>query len=306
MSLGLLFPGQGVQHADMLPWLEADPLAAPVLKTMADVLGVDWRERLTDDTWACGNLVAQTLITGVSLAAWATLAPQLPAPVVVAGYSVGELAAYSAAGVFDAEAALMLAQRRAHAMDRCASGGSHGLMSVASGAFRPDIAALCAQFDLAVAILINVDHVILGGSLDALRAAAKELSACGAGSTLLRVRLASHTPTMAAAAREFAGIVEPMVWQRGGCFIANNVDGSTRRDVRPLKHALASQIDHTVRWDQCMDSLAERRPRCVLEVGPGTSLARMLAVHSPDLPVRSIDEFRSAAAAIAWVRSRLA
>ena len=108
------------------------------------------------------------------------------------------------------------------------------------------------------------------------------------------------------AAREFAGIIEPMVWQRSGCLIANNVDGSTRREVGPLKHALAAQIDHTVRWDQCMDRLAERRPRCVLEVGPGTSLARMLSAHSPDLPVRSVDEFRSAAAAIAWVRSRLA
>ena len=306
MSLGLLFPGQGVQHADMLPWLEADPLAAPVLKTMAGTLGADWRERLVDDAWAFGNVVAQTLVTGVSLAAWAALAPQLPSPVAVAGYSVGELAAYGAAGVFDAETALGLAQHRAHAMDRCALEGSHALMSVASGAARPDIAAVCTQFGLAVAIMINEDHVILGGSVDALHAAAHALNAYGAASTHLRVRLASHTPMMEAAAREFAGIIEPMVWQRSGCFIANNVDGSTRREVGPLKHALASQIDHTVRWDQCMDRIAERGLRCALEVGPGSSLARMLAVHSPDLPVRSVDDFRSAAAVIAWVRSQLA
>ena len=35
MTLALLFPGQGVQHAAMLPWLEAEPLAAAVLAVMA-------------------------------------------------------------------------------------------------------------------------------------------------------------------------------------------------------------------------------------------------------------------------------
>jgi len=306
MSLGLMFPGQGVQHADMLPWLEAEPLAAPVLKTMAETLGADWRSRVADDTWACGNAVAQTLITGVSLAAWAALSPHLPLPGVVAGYSVGELAAYAAAGVFDAELALELARHRAQAMDRCAPDGSHGLMAVTAGVVRPDITSLCAQLDLAVAIQTAPDQVILGGPLDALRAAASLLDMSGSTTTLLRVRLASHTPTMQAAARAFASFIEPMVWQRSRCLVANNVDGVSRRDPHLLKQALASQIDQTVHWGQCMDRLAERRPRCLLEVGPGTSLARMFAAHSPDIPVRSVDEFRSPAAAIAWIRKQLA
>jgi len=46
MNYALLFPGQGSQHADMLPWLEAEALAAPVLQAMADILGADWRQRL--------------------------------------------------------------------------------------------------------------------------------------------------------------------------------------------------------------------------------------------------------------------
>ena len=35
MTLALLFPGQGTQHPDLLPWLERTPACAPVLAAMA-------------------------------------------------------------------------------------------------------------------------------------------------------------------------------------------------------------------------------------------------------------------------------
>ena len=93
---------------------------------------------------------------------------------------------------------------------------------------------------------------------------------------------------------------------RSRCPIASNLDGVGRRDAAAIKHMLAAQIDHPLRWDRCMETLAERRPRCVLEVGPGTSLARMWAARHPEVPVRSVDEFHSAQAVIAWVRRALA
>ena len=305
MSLALLFPGQGVQHAEMLPWLDADPAAAPVLATMTAQLGANWRERLGDDAWACANPVAQTLITGVSLAAWSALAPQLPDPAAVAGYSVGELAACCAAGVFDAPAALALAQQRAAAMDACASGAEQGLMSVA-GVQAGDLATLCERFDLSVAIRLGIDRCVLGGTTRALRASMPAFGAVGAETGLLRVRLASHTSSMAPAARAFAAIVEPLPWRRSVCPVVSDLDGAGRRDPAALKQALAEQIDHTVQWDRCMDTLAERAPRCVLEIGPGTSLTRLWSAHRPDVPARSVDEFRSAAAVVDWVRRVLA
>ena len=90
MSLALLFPGQGTQYAGMLSWLESEPRAIPVLAAMATDLGQDWRARLNDEAWSRTNRVAQSLMTGVTLAAWQALAPYLPQPTVVAGYSVGD------------------------------------------------------------------------------------------------------------------------------------------------------------------------------------------------------------------------
>ena len=304
MSLALLFPGQGVQHAAMLPWLQHEDGASAALAMIAGRLGSDWRDRLCDEDWACGNVVAQTLITGVSLAAWSAVAAHLPSPVAVAGYSVGELAACCAAGVFDLPTALTLAHQRALAMDACAGTQAQGLMAV-TGASVVDVESLCERFDLAMAIRIDVDRCVVGGTRDALQTGATAIAALGAETTPLRVRVASHTAKMTAAARAFATSLEPLEWHAARCVIANDLDGAGRRDPLSLKHALARQVDHTVLWDRCMDTVAERRPRCVLEAGPGSSLSRMWSARHPEVPIRSLDEFRSAAAVVDWVRREL-
>jgi [acyl-carrier-protein] S-malonyltransferase len=61
-----------------------------------------------------------------------------------------------------------------------------------------------------------------------------------------------------------------------------------------------------VLWDACMETLAERAVTCVLEVGPGTSLSALWRGRYPHVPARSVDEFRSAEAAGAWVIRSLA
>lgn len=305
MSLVLLFPGQGVQHAGMLAWLDAHHRAAAPLAALAQSIGADWRGRLTDEAWATSNAVAQCLLTGLSLAAWQVLAPDLPAPVAVAGYSVGELAACAAAGVFDATAAQLLARERAAVMDVCAAQIDGGLIAV-SGLTSGAIDALCARFGLSVAIRSAADRCVLGGPLAGLAAAAAAAPEAGGQSTVLRVQVASHTPAMADAAVAFAEFILPLPWQPATCVMATNLDGRGRRDAAALKRALAQQIARTVEWERCMDTLAERRPRCVLEVGPGTSLARLWAARHPGVLVRSVDEFHSAAAVVAWTRQTLA
>ncbi|MBC7728918.1 MAG: acyltransferase domain-containing protein [Microbacteriaceae bacterium] len=303
MSLALLFPGQGVQHAAMLPWLDAEPLAAPMLKAMA--LGDDWRARLADEDWASSNRIAQPLMTGVALAAWAVLAPRLSKPAMVAGYSVGELAAFSVAGLFSADEALQLAQQRAALMDHCAGTEPGGLLAV-SGVGVASLGEQLVRFGLAVAIRLGIDRCVLGGTLAALAAITPELLARGADLTPLKVRLPSHTAAMGPAALDFAALLAPLNWPGNAqAVVVCNLDGAGRRESQALKQALARQIDHTVEWERCMTTLAERRPRCVLEVGPGTSLARMWAARFPEVPVRSVDEFQSAQAVAAWVERTL-
>lgn len=297
MRYAVIFSGQGMQHAAMLPWLPDSPLT----RALEARLGRDdWRTALADPDWAQANRHAQMLLAAVQTTAWQVLAAGLPPPAAVAGYSVGELAAGAAAGAYDAETALALADCRARLMDACAQDRPGGLLAV-GGLAEARLAALCEQSCTQAAIVNGPDAWICGGP-DASLALLQDLAqAAGARCTRLKVAVPSHTRWMHAAARAFAEALEEIEMQapRACRFVSNT--GQAATTAAELRHALAWQIDHTVQWQACMDELHDSQPRCVLEIGPGQALARLWNARHPDIPARSIDEFHSAASAIGWV-----
>jgi [acyl-carrier-protein] S-malonyltransferase len=299
MTIALLFPGQGTQHEAMLPWLESELPARPVLDRMAAALGDDWRKRLPDAAWSRSNAVAQPLVTGCSVAALAALAPALPRVVAVAGYSVGELAACVAAGMLDADAAMTLAARRAAAMDACAADGAAGLLGL-SNIDAGDVDAACARWGLEVAIRTGERRCIVGGPTAALAQAATHLAELGAKTTPLCVRVASHTSAMRAAVPALAQALALARWHAPRVAWVAGITGTVLREPAEVRRVLAEQVATTIRWDACMDAVAERRPAAVLEVGPGTTLARLWNERHPAIPVRSCDEFASASQVLDW------
>lgn len=299
MSFALLFSGQGTQHAAMLPWLADDDA---VVRDMSQRLGVeDWRQAMADSTWAERNDNAQVLLTGLASAAWAQLAPKVARPAAIAGYSVGELAAFSAAGVMDAQAALALAQQRAEAMDECAARVPGGLLAI-NGLPDSRLSRLLTESGLAVAIRNGAESVVLGGPVAALAYAQRIASDEGAQCTRLRVNVASHTPWMREAAQGFAQALGGVPLRSPQVPLFSNA-ADRIRDAESAGAALAMQIACTVRWDECMENIAARQVRCVLEVGPGQALARIWNRHCPSVPARSCDDFRSVAAVVGWLES---
>jgi [acyl-carrier-protein] S-malonyltransferase len=111
---------------------------------------------------------------------------------------------------------------------------------------------------------------------------------------------------MAGAARAFAEQLAALPFAVPRTTLVCNLGAATPRRAEALKQALAGQIAATVPWDACQDAIAERRVRCVLEVGPGSTLSRLWNAREPQVPARSIDEFRSAAAIADWVAAVLA
>lgn len=301
MSYAILFPGQGSQHPDMLPWLEAETSAAVPLLAMARHLGPDWRARLGDPEELSRNRFAQVLITGVSLAAWGAVSAHLTqGPAIVAGYSVGELAAVASAGAFDPADAVALAGQRAQAMDAAAGGVPGGLLSV-SGLHQDSIARQLAGWPLEVAIRIGPDHLILAGATGVLQQAEVLLAAAGGHCKTLPIRIASHSSAMRAAAESFAQTLAGITWQPLRCAVAANATGSALRRVEQMRPALSQQIDHMVQWSSCLETLAERQVDRVIEIGPGRALSALWSRQFPAIPVRALEDFRSAKAAADWL-----
>ena len=296
MRYALVFPGQGTQHPEMLPWLSD----GAIVRASCDRLGVsDWRAAVADPAWAERNLHAQVLLTGLALAAWREVSAGLPPPAAIAGYSVGELAAFSAAGSYDAEQAIDVAQRRAVAMDSCAAEPG-GLLAV-SDTSDDAIQRACVLTGLAVAIRNGVGKVVLGGPHAALDRAGSMLAALGARCTRLRVGVASHTPSMRPAAAEFLDQLSAFEFRPADPPPFCNATAERVADPEIVKARLAAQLCTTVRWDECMDGIRSRDIRCVIEVGAGRSLARLWNERYPEVQARSCDDFRSAKAVTRWI-----
>ncbi len=299
MSYAVLFSGQGTQHSGMLPWLESEVASREVLATLTKAIGNDWRTGLEDAETRSRNTFAQPLITGTALAAWAALQSALvEPPVAVAGYSVGELAAYACAGVFSADIAIDLAEKRAALMDAAVAGLDTGLMSVSG---LPVAQVLRAQPELECVIEIGAEQAIYAGELSALASSAQALTGMGALCKPLEVRVASHSRWMVSAAKGFATELENLAFARPQAALVLNATGASTRDPQILRRALVTQVDHTVQWAACMDALAEQGVDCVIEVGAGTTLSKMWNQRHPEIPARSLEEFRDVAGVVRWL-----
>ena len=212
MMWGLMFSGQGTLHAQMLPWIARNEM----IDRLEGELGPDWRADLEMPEKAAQNGRAQRVLTATSCAAWQQLKPLVEPPAIIAGYSVGELAAYGAAEVFDAAEALRLAGARAACMDAAAVGTETGLLAV-SGAEPAALEALRGKHGLGCAICIDAGSVVFGGPRAALRQAAREAEQFGWRATVLQVALASHTRWMAGAVEPFARVLDGVPMRAPTC-----------------------------------------------------------------------------------------
>jgi [acyl-carrier-protein] S-malonyltransferase len=163
-----------------------------------------------------------------------------------------------------------------------------------------DVRDACARWHMEVAIRTGERRCIVGGATVALAEAATHLATLGAKTTPLGVRVASHTRAMRAAMPALARALADARWHAPRVAWVAGITGAVLRDTAEVQRALAEQVANTVRWDTCMDTVAERRPDVVLEVGPGTTLARLWRERHPAIPVRSCDEFASARQVLQW------
>ena len=142
--IAILCSGQGTQHAGMFDLVAQASEAQPVLEAAREVLGGKDPRRFVREADAAtlfSNRSGQILCCTQALAAWAIVRPHLPGSVVLAGYSVGELAAWGCAGLLEPREVLRLAVTRAEVMDE--AGGSGTGLEAFIGLSRARVEELC-------------------------------------------------------------------------------------------------------------------------------------------------------------------
>ncbi|MFZ6815489.1 ACP S-malonyltransferase [Undibacterium sp. Rencai35W] len=293
----VLCSGQGNQHAGMFDLLSSTnsaevlrDLCAPELDAIAEK-----PERIF------ANQYAQPLIVTSQMAIWNLLKDRIPAPNLVAGYSIGELSAYGIAGMLDARQIVGLARQRAQLMDACRNPQHAQIMVAVNGVQLRQVRNLIQDRGFEIAIINADDALILGGIADQFTKLETELVAQGAKVQQLPVHIASHTSCLRNACQPFHEKLQVCDFNIGTCPVISGKDGSQIYG----KHAAVTQLSHqlleTIHWHDCMDAFAENGISVALELGPGAALSRMLQARHPQIVCRSVSEFRSVDGIIQWL-----
>lgn len=272
--LVIVAPGQGAQTPGFLSsWLEI-PEFRDRISAWSQIVELDLIEYGTkaDAERIRDTAVAQPLLVAAALASFELLNVR---PDIVAGHSVGELAAAAIAGVITPEEALALVRERGRAMAEAAAVTKTGMVAVLGGD-EAEVLAAIEKHGLTPANINGAGQIVAGGTVEQLEALKAEPPK-RARLIPLSVAGAFHTVHMAPAAERLAKAVADLSPSDPPVTLLSNRDGAAVSSGKEFLDRLVSQVADPVRWDKCMATMAERGVTTMIELLPGgtlTGLAR--------------------------------
>jgi [acyl-carrier-protein] S-malonyltransferase len=261
----LLFPGQGSQTPDMREQVERH--RPDLLEIARAEVGDDLFERAGEGTrWA------QPAIFCAALAGFDVLRDRVE-PDLMAGHSLGEIAALAAADALTAEDGLRLVAARGRLMQEAAEQGADGGMLAVRARERAPVERVADECDLTVANDNAPDQLVLSGSVEGLAAAEERLREAGVRAKRLPVAGAFHSPLMEPAVEPFQALVRDTDVREPRVPVLSCVTAEPFDDIR---ERLVQAITHPVRWLEVMRALEARGVTRFVETGPGRVLANLV------------------------------
>ncbi|MDR1354845.1 MAG: ACP S-malonyltransferase [Propionibacteriaceae bacterium] len=302
--LAIISPGQGSQHPGLLsPWLELRYFRTRI-DAFAALTGIDL-EAL--GTTANANVIkateyAQPLLVATALCVAHEL-PTLDSHVttnLVAGHSVGELAAAALAGVLSDTEAMTLAEARGQAMAKAAAALETGMAAILLG--NPsETAPDAAERGLHVANYNGVNQVVVGGTLAQI---AELIANPPKRSKVVQLQVAGafHTPYMQPAVTELRLTASRITAQDPILPLLSNLDGASVASGADYLQRLIYQITAPVRWDMCMSAMKKLGITGVLELPPAGVLCGLVSRNLPGVEVFPLNAPRELSAAAAFIQ----
>jgi [acyl-carrier-protein] S-malonyltransferase len=280
--LAVLFPGQGSQSRDMREQVERwQPDLVPLAAAAA---GADPFEHAEEST-----RYAQPAIFCASLAAWRRLSERVQ-PDVMAGHSLGEIAALVAAGALGVEDGLRLVVARGRLMERAAEANGAGGMLAVQTTDRAGVGALAAASGLVVANENAPQQVVLSGPAESLERVERALRDSGVRTKRLAIRGAFHTPAMAAAVPRFRELLDGVGVREPRVPVFSGVTAAEFDDVR---RRLAQALTQPVRWLSVVRALRNRGVTRFVETGPGRVLTALVRRTVSDAQIEPTHELEA-------------
>lgn len=297
MKLAFVFPGQGSQKVGMLAGFEGNDVVADVMRRADAALGQDLTGLIANGPEADLNLTVNTqpamLASSYAMyAAW--LAVGGMKPVVMAGHSLGEYTALTAAGVFTLEQAVGLVRFRAQAMQSAVPVGV-GAMAAILGLTDEVVADVCREASedgKYVVEPVNFNcpgQVVIAGHREGIEKACEIAQEKGARRALkLAVSAPFHSSLLVGAAKQLAERLAQIDVMAPAIDVIANVDVAVHHEPQNIRDILSRQAASPVQWVKTIQKMAADGVTHIVECGPGKVLTGMIRRIAPEIKIYNI------------------
>ena len=309
MTIAFVYPGQGSQVIGMGKDLyENFTVAKNVLDSVCDVLKQDLKtimfEGPADELTLTEN--TQPALLAASMMAQKVLEDELAKPIqnlasAVAGHSLGEYSALTAAGAFSVENAAVLVRLRGSAMQKAVPVGQ-GAMAAILGLEMAQVEELLRNVPNKnwVAQIANDNspgQIVVSGHADAIAWVIEQAKEKGAKRALpLPVSAPFHSSLMEPAALVMEKALSTVNTNQPKVNAYANVTAMTIEHPAEIAPLLVAQITGRVRWTESISNMHKRGINTFVEIGTGKVLSGLIKRIAPEASVYNFgnkDELQS-------------
>ena len=278
-----VFPGQGAQFVGMGKDLyENNAMAKELFDKANEVLGFKITDIMFNGT---DEELKQTKVTQPAVFLHSVISALCMGdafqPDMVAGHSLGEFSALTAAGALSFEDGLKLVHARALAMQKACE-IAPGTMAAVIGLPDETIEQVCKEVSTEGNVVIPANYncpgqLVISGNEDAINTACEKLKEAGARRALpLPVSGAFHSPLMQPAKDELQAAIEKTEIHAPKCPVYQNADAKPHTDAAEIKANLIAQLTSSVRWTASVQNMIADGADDFTECGPGKALQGMI------------------------------
>ena len=292
-GLVFMFSGQGAQYSGMGRELFEHSAAARSVFEMAEKIrpgtidqcftGSDEELAKTENTQPC--------LYCVDLAAAAALREAGGIADMLAGFSLGELAALAFSGAVTYEDGFRLVCSRAQLMQKASEKTDAGMAAVLKLPFEA-VTALCGEFDNVYPVNFNCPgQIVVAGAREELEPFRARVKEAGGKTLPLKTGGGFHSPFMAAASSEFAQVLKAYNIGNPAVPLYSNVTAAPYEgDPREL---LAKQICSPVQWESIVRRMLSAGAKTFIELGPGKTLCGLVSRISETARIFNVEDIES-------------
>lgn len=296
MKLAFVFPGQGSQTVGMLAAFEGNAAVADTMKRADAALGESLTGLIAAGPAEELNLTVNTqpAMLACSVAfynAWIAAGGMVPE--VMAGHSLGEYSALTAAGVFELEDAVRLVRFRAQCMQEAVPVGVGGMAAII-GLTDELVAEVCQEAaccGIVEAVNFNSPgQVVIAGEKAAVEKACTIAKDKGAKRALmLAVSAPFHSSMMKPASVALKAKLQETPMKAPEVDVIANVDVTVHHQTEDIIDALAAQAAGAVQWVKTIEAMKTMGVTHIVECGPGRVLAGLVKRIDASIVVKNIN-----------------